>query len=149
MTSDALSQFIREAEPSRTATVKAIPSKHKFHKVSAKSERGQLFISIYADLLDRTTLTVECNHIAGESNSLADFISHPQSPTDSHATRCKQIFLREPKLRSYPFFRPSQELLSCLVSRLFVKQWQESPHLPRPLGRFETGASITSSFVII
>lgn len=119
------------------------------HKVSAKSERGQLFVSIYADLFDRTTLTVECNHIAGESNSLADFISRPQCTTDSHATRCEQIFLREPKLKSYPFFRPSPELLSCLVSRLSVKQWQESPRLPRSLGRFETGASITSSFVII
>ena len=56
------------------------PSRNWAHKASAKSERGQLLVSIYTDLLDRTTMTVDsCDHIAGVDNSLADFLSRPLS----------------------------------------------------------------------
>lgn len=41
------------------------PSQNWAHKASAKSEKGQLFVSVYADLLGRTSLAVTCNHIAG------------------------------------------------------------------------------------
>ena len=125
------------------------PSRNWAHKISARSERGQLFVSVYAALLERTTLTVACNHIAGVDNTLADFISRPSLPIISHPNRCEQIFREEPRLRHYHFFRPSPELLSCLESRLFTGQWQASPPLPKSLGRFETADCITSSSVII
>ena len=48
------------------------PSYNWAHKVSAKSERGQLFVSIYAKLLDQTHLTVDCTHVAGIDNHLVD-----------------------------------------------------------------------------
>jgi hypothetical protein len=124
------------------------PSRNWAHKVSARSERGQLFVSLYAALLGRTELTVACNHVAGIDNTLADFISRPPESI-SHPDRCKQIFLEEPRLRSYHFFRPSAELLSCLASRLFTEQWQESPPLPKSLGRFEIVDYITSCSVTI
>jgi hypothetical protein len=126
-----------------------LPSRNWAHKISARSERGQLFVSIYAALLERTQLTVACNHIAGTTNTLADFISRPSLPLYSHSDRCEQIFREEPKLRHYHFFRPSPDFLSCLESRLSTEQWQESPMLPRLLGQFETGDCITSCFVTI
>jgi hypothetical protein len=125
------------------------PSCNWAHKVSAKSERGQLFVSMYADLLDQTYLTVDCSHIAGIDNNLADFISRPPSVPISHQTRCQQIFQAEPRLRPYRFFRPHPKLISCLVSRLSTAQWQASPQLPKSLGRFETVDCTTSSSVFI
>jgi hypothetical protein len=125
------------------------PSCNWAHKVSAKSERGQLLVSIYADLLDRTQLTIDCTHIAGSDNDLADFLSRPPSDPITHYARCQQIFQKEPKLRSYSFFRPHPDLISCLESRLSTAQWQASPPLPKSLGQFETVDSITSCSVII
>ena len=125
------------------------PSCNWAHKVSAKSERGQLLVSIYADLIDRTQLTVDCTHIAGTDNDLADFLSRPQLDPITHAQRCQQIYQKEPRLQSYHFFRPSPELLSCLVSRLSTAHWQASPPLPKSLGRFETVDSTTSFSVTI
>lgn len=125
------------------------PTCHWAHKVSAKSERGQLFVSMYANLIDRTNLTIECSHIAGSNNHLADFISRPPPATISHHTRCQQIFHEEPRLQCYHFFRPHPELLSCLESRLSTAHWLESPPLPKVLGRFEIVDSTTSSSVFI
>jgi hypothetical protein len=126
------------------------PSCNWAHKVSAKSERGQLFVSIYADLLDRTQLTIACSHVAEAHNTLADFLSRPSSnPPLSHSYRCSQIFQMEPRLKSYHYFRPHPDFLSCLASRLSTVHWQASPPLPKSLGRFETVASIISSSVTI
>ena len=125
------------------------PSRNWAHKVSAKSERGQLLVSLYAAFLERTDLTVACDHIAGVNNTLADFISRPPPEPHSHLERCQQIFLVEPRLKSYCFFRPSHELLSCLESRLSTEQWQANLPLPKSLGLFETADCITSSFVIV
>ena len=115
------------------------PTRNWAHKASAKSERGQLLVSLYTALLDRTTMTIACDHIAGVDNSLADFLSRPP-PLDSHpySARCEQIYRQEPKLKSYNYFRPTEEFLSLLASRLSTKQWQASPPLPKLLGRFET-----------
>jgi hypothetical protein len=41
------------------------PSQNWAHKVSAKSEKGQLLVSVFADMLERTTYAAHCNHIAG------------------------------------------------------------------------------------
>lgn len=126
------------------------PSCNWAHKVSAKSERGQLFVSIYAELIDRTHLTIACSHIAGSNNHLADFISRPEpTATVSHTQRCKQIFHEEPRLQSYRFFRPSPDFLYCLVSRLSTAHWQASPPLPKVLGQFEIVESTTSCSVFI
>ena len=108
------------------------PSRNWAHKVSAKSEKGQLFVSIYADLLEPTTLAVQCNHIAGIDNPLADFISRPPSPLPSPQQRKQQIFTKAPRLASFRYFRPSPELLSLLASRLSIAQWQKVRLCPHP-----------------
>ena len=125
------------------------PSRNWAHKVSAKSERCQLFLSLYAHLIERTPLTIACDHIAGVDNNLADFISRPPLTSHSHADRCEQIFLQEPKLKFYNYFRPSAELLSCLEFRLFTEQWQVNLPLPKSLGQFETVNCITCSCSVI
>jgi hypothetical protein len=125
------------------------PSQNWAHKVSAKSERGQQMVHIYAALLDRTTIAVACTHVPGATNTLADFISRPPTNLPSPALRHQQIFEKEPKLASYRYFRPSQELLSNLASRLFNEPWTATTTLPKQLGQFEAGDSITSSFVTL
>jgi hypothetical protein len=125
------------------------PSQNWAHKVSAKSERGQQMVHTYAAMLERTTIAVSCTHVAGVTNKLADFISRPPTNLPSPALRHQQIFAKEPKLASYRYFRPSQELLSNLASRLFKEQWTTTTTLPRQLGQFEVGESTTSSFVIL
>ena len=125
------------------------PSCNWAHKVSAKSERGQLFVSIYADMLEQSALTIDCTHVAGVDNHLADFLSRPSPDPITHYARCQQIFLEEPKLRSFLFFRPHPDFLSCLVSRLSTVHWQATPPLPKSFGRFEVVDSTTSSSVFI
>jgi hypothetical protein len=125
------------------------PSQNWAHKVSAKSERGQLFVSIYADLLERTNLAVVCNHIAGIDNDIADFISRPPSPLPHPHKRHTQIFAKEPILKSFRYFQPSHELLSLLASRLYTERWLESPQLPKSLGQFAAAGSTTSHFAMI
>ena len=98
------------------------PTRNWAHKASAKSERGQLLVSVYTALLDRTTLTVDCDHIAGVENNLVNFISRPPLDTNPYSVRCEQIYLQEPKLKSYSYFRPTADFLSLLVSRLSTKQ---------------------------
>lgn len=106
-------------------------------------------VHIYAALLDRTTIAVACTHVPGATNTLADFISRPPTNLPSPALRHQQIFEKEPKLASYRYFRPSQELLSNLASRLFNEPWTATTTLPKQLGQFEAGDSITSSFVTL
>jgi hypothetical protein len=125
------------------------PSVNWAHKISAKSARGQPFVRLYADLLDRTNLTIDCTHIAGTLNPIADLISRPPAHFISRSDRYQQIFQAEPKLKLYNFFQPSPELVSCLVSRLCTEPLQEHHPMPKQLGQFEADASIISSSVII
>ena len=125
------------------------PSKNWAHKVSAKSEKGQLLVSLYADLLERVSYAVHCNHIAGTANTIADFISRPPTNFPPVDIRHQQIFNMAPKLATFRFFRPSPELLSLLESRLFSEQWLASPPLPKSLGHFEVAGSITLCSVLL
>ena len=93
------------------------PSQNWAHKVSSKSERGQLLVSIYANMLDRTTFAIHSNHISGVPNTIADFISRPPTHLPSRHLRSEQIFQMAPPLATYRFFRPtSPGFLSILDS---------------------------------
>ena len=123
------------------------PSQNWEHKVSSRSEQGQQMVHIFAALLERTSMAISCTHIAGKDNSLADFISRPPTNMLSPAWRHQQILKKEPKLKSYRFFRPTPEFISNLESKLFSEQWTATTILPKQLGRFEAAGSIISSFV--
>lgn len=45
--------------------------------VSSKSKSGQMFVHIYAELLERTDAAVKCEHIPGKKNVIADDLSRP------------------------------------------------------------------------
>jgi hypothetical protein len=85
--------------------------------------------------------------VSGVSNTLADFISRPPTYVPSPAQRHKQIFVKEPKLANYRYYRPHPELLSNLESGLFSKQWSTTTTLPKLLGQFKAAKSTNSSFV--
>jgi hypothetical protein len=95
------------------------PSQNWAHKVSSRSEKGQHMVHTYAALLERTTLAVACNHIAGKTNSLADFISRPPTHLPSPASRQQQIFEKEPKLASYRYFRPHPIAISGRIRNCY------------------------------
>ena len=80
------------------------PSQNWAHKVSAKSEKGQLLVSVFAVMIERTTYAVHCNHITGTSNTIADFISRPPPHKIAVPIRHQQIFKMAPKLATYRFF---------------------------------------------
>jgi len=71
-----------------------VPTIRWAHQVSAKSERG------YADLLERTSLAVECTHIAGVDNPIAYSISRPTTHVPSLAIRHQQVFAEVPRIAS-------------------------------------------------
>ncbi|KAI2495300.1 hypothetical protein MHU86_19199 [Fragilaria crotonensis] len=123
------------------------PSQNWAHKVSAKSEKGQLFVSVYADLLERTSSRSTATTLPATLMILLTLSHAPSPPLPSH--RHQQIFTKAPRLAFFRYFHPSPELLSLLASRLFIEQWQESPPLPKSLGHFAAADSTTSCFVMI
>ena len=69
-------------------------SKAWANRVSTSSTRGQYLVTIYAELLRLHDVGVNCDHVAGKKNILADFISRPTHfdlPSSAHAN---QIFLQ-------------------------------------------------------
>jgi hypothetical protein len=123
-------------------------SKSWIHRVITSSSRGQALIQVYAALLRRSSLGLQCEHLAGVLNVEPDFISRPNlclAPFDWYT----QIFRTMPRLRSYNFFQPSPDLISLIQSKLFCDSTPGLPELPRNLGRFVPAESITSGFVTI
>jgi hypothetical protein len=104
------------------------------HKVCARSEKGQRLVQIYAELLQRSACVFPIAHLAGELNTLADFISRPDDTNLSCALRHEQIFLTDARTRSYSYFQVHPELLSLLDCALFSNEWEGRPLLPKRLG---------------
>ena len=123
-------------------------SKSWIHRVITSSSRGQSLIQIYAALLRRSSLGLQCDHIPGVLNVEPDFISRPNlalAPFDWY----NQIFRKVPRLKYYNYFQPSAEIISLLQSRLFSDSPLGLPELPRNLGRFVPAESTITSFVTI
>jgi hypothetical protein len=119
-------------------------------KLSSKKLGGQALVRVWSSLLKRTTLDVDIVHIPGVTNTTADAISRP----DSNATsliypRLSKLFLIEPELASWTFFRPNPILLSILASALSFPSCLEGVNLPKELGRFETADSTTSDSALM
>jgi hypothetical protein len=98
-----------------------ISSKSWIHRIITASTRGQALIQIYAALLRRSSLSLQCEHLAGVQNVEPDFISRPNlclAPFDWYA----QIFRTMPRLQFYNYFQPSPAR--------FQRAWDSS--LPPP-----------------
>ena len=136
------------AIPILLALTDNMSSKSWIHRVITASPHGQALIQIYAALLRRSSLGLQCDHIPGVLNVDPDFISRPNlslSPFDWQS----QIFRNVPRLKSYHYFQPSQELILIIQSRLFCVSPPGLPELPRNLGQFVHDASIITDFVMI
>ena len=127
-------------------------SKSWANKVTSTSRKAQPLISILSSLLRRNNVGFSSEHIAGVNNDIPDFISRPDRANEialTHYQRCQQIFAHDVRLKSWAFFRPSQELILLLESALFSEHWAVPPSLPKNLGHFELSVSTSSSFVSI
>jgi hypothetical protein len=114
------------------------------NKVTTSSPHGQKLLGIYSELLRSYDLSLRSDHIEGERNVAADFLSRPTNPSLSHAARAEQIFQSHPSMRSWRIFLPSPELLQLLTSALFSPLQVEPPRLPPLLGQLVHDASTSS-----
>jgi hypothetical protein len=111
--------------------------------LSWTTENNQNLIAIYAQLLRRTSIGINAEHIPGTTNVVADFLSRPDLSL-TRSSRLAQIFRQHSFLQTWPYFRPSRTLLRLLVSSLFSAPWPVPPVLPAKLGRFEIACCTTS-----
>jgi hypothetical protein len=116
------------------------------NKFSTKSEVGQNLLRFYAALLRDASFGVNCEHIAGVDNGLADFLSRPTHPDVTFSSHIEQLFRKHPSMKNWHFFLPSPELLQLLHSLLFTKPLTGLPLLPKMLGQFVPASSISSGF---
>lgn len=113
-------------------------SKKWANKLTSSSLMGQNLLGIFGSLLKASGFGIQCEHIVGESNIIADFISRPDHYHYSFAQRTEQIHLKYPFLRIFQHFQPSPELLRLLASSLSSEPTLVLPELPPKLGRFVT-----------
>jgi hypothetical protein len=114
-------------------------------KVTTSSLQGQNLVRILGEMMFRSSAGLNGQHIPGEENLVADFISRPSDPYClDRPFRVAQIYQKYEQLRTWTFFCPNPTLLQSLSSALFSAPWVDRPILPNSLGHFETGASIAS-----
>ena len=119
-------------------------------RVSARnSKHGVALTAIYGELLRTSHVGDRTDHIAGEHNDVADYISRPSDKNLSHAARAEQIFRQHASLRTYDFFLPSPGLLRLLSLSISSAPPPGVPKMPRSLGRFvPAGSTISASPMI-
>ena len=111
-------------------------SKGWANKVTTRSKRGQYLLGIYAKLLHLHDVGINCDHIAGEKNILADFISRPTHFGLSHAQQAEQIFQQHSFMRTWSYFLPSPDFLQNLRCNLLAEPWPGRPKIPKTLEQF-------------
>jgi len=115
--------------------------------LTTKSRMGQRLICILGDLLREFHIGINCHHIPGLRNIIADFISRPEQILLPPRVRLAQIYAKHPLLRPYEVFLPSHGLIVKLRSALLSKQVAVRGDLPATLGRFVNAESISTCFV--
>jgi len=119
------------------------------HKTSTSSIRGQNLIAVFCELLCLFPLGLNCEHIPGVENVLADDISRPPSVDIDHSVRVQQLITKYPFIKTWDYFLPSPELLQLLSLRLSMTQSLGLPSLPTSLGQFVPTASTISNSPVI
>ena len=118
-------------------------SKSWANRATSGSSQGQGLVTVYSELLRTTVVNVECEHVAGKLNIVADDISRNDFSLPL-SSRTIQLFRKHSSLESLDYFLPSQEFLQLLTSRLFSKRTPGPCALPRHLGHFVPAGSTTS-----
>jgi hypothetical protein len=114
------------------------------HRVTARhtARKGQLLVSMFAELLHRCPVGVNAEYIPSAENKKPDFVSRISRNTPPFL-RKQQILLEEPLATTWRSFQPSPELISSLRSVLLKNS--DNPNVPKKLGQF-VPVSCTSSF---
>jgi hypothetical protein len=86
--------------------------------LSWTTENNQNLITIYAQLLRRTSIGINAEHIPRTTNVVADFLSCPNLSL-TLSSCLTQIFHQHSFLQTWPYFQPSRTLLRLLISSLF------------------------------
>jgi hypothetical protein len=122
------------------------------HRLTSKKPRAQPLVEIQAALYRRCDILLTASRITSEANVYGDPISRPDELSDSpadFASFYSQILTRMPEMASWDYFLPSPECLSLLESRLFSDVPLGLPALPRNLGQFVAGGSISCGFSML
>jgi hypothetical protein len=117
------------------------------NKVSSASTKAHGLVALLASLLRRTECGFTSDWLAGHLNGTADLLSRPDL-TLSPTAFCSQIYLTEPELTSWNFFRPSLAFVSLLEQLLCSSAWQGDLSLPSSFGQFEAAGCTTSCFAM-
>lgn len=115
------------------------------NKLTTKSSQGQALIAIQSEILRQYDVGLNCYHIPGVNNVLADEISRPPTPSLTLSQRAKQLTTKHPFMRTWLYFQPHPQLIQLIISRLCMPHLVDLPRLPSPLGRFVPTASIISN----
>ena len=126
-------------------------SKSWTNRLTSTSLRAQALIPIFAAMLEHSPVGINAEHIEGTINLDADFISRPPINHRSLSTfeRREQIFRQAPRMRSWDIFVPNPELCLLLSSSLCSGQCLARPVLPKTLGHFVPGDSISYSLPVV
>jgi len=119
------------------------------HKASTASIRGQNLIAVFCELLRLFPLGLNCEHIPGVENVLADDISRPPSVDIDHSVRVQQLTTKYPFIKTWDYFLPSPELLQLLSLWLSMTRSLGLPSLPTSLGQFVLTESTISNLPVI
>jgi len=119
------------------------------HEASTASICGQNLIAVFCELLHLFPLGLNCEHIPGVDNVLADDISRPPSVDIDHSVRVQQLTTKCPFIKTWDCFQPSQELLQLLSLRLSMTRSLGLPNLPTSLGQCVPAESIISNSPVI
>ena len=126
-----------------------VSAKKWINKSSAYSDIAANLLEIHGVLLQHTTLHPTSQHVAGENNDRADFLSRPHClvPNNTHLISFPtiQLFQKLPYLNTYRTYHPSPELVSLITSALSCNVRVRSPPAPKNLGHFNPGTSIVSN----
>lgn len=116
-------------------------------RIANKTRYGPNLAKVLGALLERSNVKLECTHIAGKDNDIADHLSRPSSNEQSNFTRfLYQTTMIYPQIGTYQLFLPDAGLISVLTSSFATATLKGPVVLPKTLGRFVPVSSISSCF---
>jgi hypothetical protein len=103
-----------------------------------KTPQGRSLARVFAHLLMFSDVGIEAQHIAGEENVIADYLSRAKNTNDMSSFSFAKFQTEFPWLTGSRRFLPSSEL-SCLLTTALSKQSVDIPTTRVPLGQLQSG----------
>jgi hypothetical protein len=107
-----------------------------------KTPQGRSLARLLAHILMFSDVGIESQHIPGEKNVVADYLSRAKNTNDLSLFSFKQFQTQFPWLTGSRRFLPSNEFLWLLISVL-SKPSVDTPMTRVPLGQLQTGPDIS------